>query len=68
MGFWHGGDDSKKGGVYSCTATMGIPIFRVNLLTSHLFDSQLTDNQLTICMKPLILLAYMRFQISDIIK
>lgn len=68
MGFWHGGDDSKKGGVYSCTATMGIPIFRVNLLTSHLFDSQLTDNQLTICMKPLILLAYMRFQISDSIK
>ena len=68
MGFWHGGDDSKNGGIYSCTATMGIPIFCVNLLTSHLFDSQLTDNQLTLCMKPLILLAYMRFQISDSIK
>ena len=68
MGFWHGGDDSKNGGIYSCTATMGIPIFRVNLLTSHLFDSQLTDNQLTICTKPLILLAYMRFQIFDSIK
>ena len=68
MGFWHGGDDSKNGGIYSYTATMGIPIFCVNLLTSHLFDSQLTDNQLTLCMKPLILLAYMRFQISDSIK
>lgn len=68
MGFWHGVDDSKNGGVYSCTATMGIPIFCVNSLTSHLFDSQLTDNQFTLCMKPLILLAYMRFQIIDGIK
>ena len=65
MGFWHGGNDSKNGGIYSCTATMGIPIFCVNLLTSHLFDRQLTDNQLTICTKSLILLAYMRLQIID---
>jgi len=68
MGFWHGVDDSKNGDIYSCTATMGIPIFCVNLLTSQMFDRQLTDNQLTICTKPLILLAYMRLQIIDSIK
>ena len=68
MGFWHGEMIVKRGGGISCTATMGIPIFCVNLLTSHLFDRQLTDNQLTICTKSLILLAYMRLQIIDGIK
>jgi len=58
----------KIGGGISCTAPWGIPIFRVNSLTSHLFDSQMIANQLSIRMKSLILLAYMRFQINDTLK
>jgi len=68
MGFWHGVDDSKNGGIYLVHRPSGIPFFCVNLLTSQMFDRQLTDNQLTLCMKPLILLAYMRLQIIDSIK
>ena len=58
----------KIGGGISCTAPCGIPIFRVNSLTSHLFDSQMIANQLSLCMKSLVLLAYMRFQIIDGVK